>query len=95
MNAILFVIDRPPEPTSGADERQADERQTVLRNLKNIWPTNTEGEVLAANCWLLQMPDGVRCLGYAIAECDKVRIPYRLLILQDEDLNWIVPTSRS
>lgn len=94
MNAILFVIDRLPDPTSGADEHRINERQTVLGNLKNTWPTSKEGEILAPNCWLLQMPDGLRCLGYAIVECDKACIPYRLLILKDEEMDWERPPLR-
>jgi hypothetical protein len=91
MNAILFVIDRPTD----VDTRQAREWQSVLNNLRSIEPTTKEGEVLASNCWLLQMPDGARPLGYAIVECDKAHIRYRLLILQDEKLNWIAPALRA
>jgi hypothetical protein len=41
------------------------------------------------------MPDGARLLGYAIVECDKAHIRYRLLILQDEHLEWIAPAQRT
>ena len=85
------MIDRPSE----TDARQAREWQSVLNNLRGIEPTAKEGEILSSNCWLLQMPDGARPLGYAIVECDKARIRYRLLILQDENLEWIAPAQRT
>jgi hypothetical protein len=91
MNAILFVIDRPAE----TDARQAREWQSALNNLRSIEPTSKEGEILSSNCWLLQMPDGARPLGYAIVECDKAHIRYRLLILQDKDLEWVAPSQRT
>ena len=91
MNAILFVIDRP----SDADARQARAWQSVLNDLRSIEPTSKEGEILSSNCWLLQMPDGARPLGYAIVECYKAHIRYRLLILQDEHLEWVAPAQRT
>ena len=91
MNSILFVIDRPAE--SNVQGRHV--YNSVLSSLRSSEPTAAQGEMLGTNCWLLTLPDGVPVLGSAIVECDKAGIPYRLLILQDEDLNWIVPTSRS
>ena len=87
MNAILFVIERPPE----TDVQGTRAYQSLLSSLRGNEPTYKAGERLAPNCWLLNMPDGVPALGYAIVECDKAHIRYRLLILQDEDLNWISP----
>jgi hypothetical protein len=91
MNAILFVIEKP------SDHDMAGKRtyQLVLDSLRAVEPKGEQGEMLGENCWLLKMPHGVRALGHAIVESDKAHVPYRMLILQDEDLEWIEPAPRS
>jgi len=86
MNAILFVIDLADE----TNERHKNARRTVVQNLQDIKTKDGEAELLATGCWLLHMPQGATQLGTIVAECDRARIPYRMMALHQKESAWVI-----